>query len=70
MSLNDTMMPLFEWSKQYSNVVFKKTIDVESSHYPLLTVEMEVQDPAIIAHYVLEHGSDPIKKLEWDLEDE
>lgn len=69
MCLNDTMKPLFEWSKQYTDVVFKRTIDVQYTHYRIVKVEMEVKDPAIIAHYVLENGSDPIKKLTWTLQD-
>ena len=68
MVLKDTLQPVFRWAEQYSDdIVIKREIDFEGL-YPRVIVKMEVEDPSIVAHYVLEHGKDPIKKLMWGFE--
>ena len=66
MCIGDTMDPLFEWSKQYSGVQFIKELS-NDSFYTTCKIYMQTDDPTIISHYILEHGHDPIRKLNWGI---
>lgn len=68
MCIGDTMDPLFKWAKQYDNVQFIKEL-TNDSFYTTCKVYMQTDDLSIISHYILEHGSEPIRKLKWGISD-
>ena len=71
MCLGDTIDPLFKWAAVNYNkqgIQFIKEIS-NDSFYTTCKVYMQTDDPAIISHYILEHGSEPIRKLKWGIGD-
>ena len=68
MCIGDTVEPLFEWAQQYSDVQFIKELS-NDSFYTTCKIYMQTDDPTIISHYILEHGNEPIRKLNWGISD-